>query len=145
MVVPSRGAWRADFSAGYALGIGVDGFYGVFIAISVFIVVAMKNFALLTGRLGRNAVPTHQIASIILGCLFVIIELILNAVVPLIILQFVVISGAVAAVAVGVAFSVGVVVAVAVSELFDQTFLFVSMGRQGFTQFICCFSTFYLC
>ena len=94
----------------------------------------MKNFDLLTVRLGRNAVLTHQIASIILGCLFVIIELILNAVVPLIILQFVVISGAVAAVAVGVAFSVGVgvVVAVAVSELFDQTFFVRQHGPSGF-------------
>ena len=108
------------------------GFGGGVIVISVFSVVAMKNFALLTGRLGRNAVLTHQIASIILGCLFVIIELILNAVVPLIILQFVVISGAVAAVAVGVAFSVGVVVAVAVSELFDQTFFVRQHGPLGF-------------
>ena len=68
--------------------------------------------------------------SIIIGCLFVIIEFILNSVVPLIILQFVVISGTVAAVVGGVTFSVGVVFAVAVSELFDQTFLFGSMGRQ---------------
>ena len=102
----------------------------------------MKNFALLTARLGRNAVPADQIASMILGCLFVMIELILNSVVPLIILQFVVISGAVAAVPAGVAFSVSVVFAVAVYELLDQTFLFVSMGCQGFTQFICCFSAF---
>ena len=108
------------------------GFLGVLIVISVFSVVAMKNFALLTGRLGRNAVPTHQIASIILGCLFVIIELILNAVVPFIILKFVDISGAVAAVAVGVAFSVGVVVAVAVTELFDQTFFIRQHGPSGF-------------
>ena len=60
--------------------------------------------------------------SIIIGCLFVIIELILNSVVPLIILQFVVISGVVAAVAASVALSICVVVAVALSELFDQTF-----------------------
>ena len=79
----------------------------------------MKNFTLLIAQLGRNAVPADQIASIILGCLFGIIELIFNSVVPLIILQFVVISGAVAAVAAGVAFSVAVVFAVAVSELFD--------------------------
>ena len=83
--------------------------------------------------------------SIIIGCLFVIIEFILNSVVPLIILQFVVISGTVAAVVGGVTFSVGVVFAVAVFELFDQTFFVRQYGPSGFTQFICCFSAFYRC